>query len=246
MLFFGAVDISLYKDESQIEKRTSTTNASGGQASGTRNSALPVRVRKSRRSAAVAAAAAVAATLGGGGKDSSSSAGPSNTGRADINSNGTEETSEEFNLSGERNNKKRKRSSTTTNTLTNITITNANNNDDTNVSNAPIQGAKKARSVRQAPVNTRKRKMPMRRKRKLRKSLRNNTDDEDEEESSDDDQSDTDYKPNQKRASIHSSVSKNTPRAQRSPLAKARVASPIVPSTSRLKRATTNNKVKLY
>lgn len=66
-------------------------------------------------------------------------------------------------------------------------------------------------------------------KRKI-KSKKNTTTDE---ESSDD--SDAEYKPNQKNANA---ASKSSPRAQRSPLAKARAASPISSTTARTKNVT--------
>uniref|UniRef100_A0A1A9ULB5 Uncharacterized protein n=1 Tax=Glossina austeni TaxID=7395 RepID=A0A1A9ULB5_GLOAU len=77
-----------------------------------------------------------------------------------------------------------------------------------------------------------KKRKPLKRKRK-QKSI--SSDDDDDQESSDDLESDTDYKPNQKRSTFNASASKATPRAQRSPLAKARAASPITPTTSRAK-----------
>ncbi|KAL9883808.1 uncharacterized protein ACN427_010946 [Glossina fuscipes fuscipes] len=77
-----------------------------------------------------------------------------------------------------------------------------------------------------------KKRKPLKRKRKQKST---SSDDDDDQESSDDLESDTDYKPNQKRSTFNASASKATPRAQRSPLAKARAASPITPTTSRAK-----------
>lgn len=74
--------------------------------------------------------------------------------------------------------------------------------------------------------SAKKRKLATKRKSKSRKS---STTDE-ENDSSDD--SDAEYKPNQKNAGT---ASKASPRAQRSPLAKARAASPISSTTARTK-----------
>lgn len=75
-------------------------------------------------------------------------------------------------------------------------------------------------------ASAKKRKLTTKRKSKSKKS---STTDE-ENESSDD--SDAEYKPNQKNAGT---ASKASPRAQRSPLAKARAASPISSTTARTK-----------
>lgn len=83
------------------------------------------------------------------------------------------------------------------------------------------------------------RKLPVKKRKTLvkRKKKADNSDDEDNDETSDENESDTEYKPTQKRSSLNTSAagSKTAPRAQRSPLAKARAASPITPTTSRSK-----------
>lgn len=79
---------------------------------------------------------------------------------------------------------------------------------------------------------TKKRKTLVKRKRKMDHS----DGEDDDDESSDDYESDTEYKPTQKRSTLNvSGAAKSAPRAQRSPLAKARAASPITPTTSRSK-----------
>lgn len=85
-------------------------------------------------------------------------------------------------------------------------------------------------------TSTNTRKSPAKKRKTLvkrKKKRTNHSDDEDGEETSDEFESDTEYKPTQKRTSVNASASKTTPRAQRSPLAKARAASPITPTTSR-------------
>lgn len=218
------VDISLYKDESQIEKKTSGTNSTVGNQTGGINYQPSVRVRKSRRVMGNAPAVLDAKT------DITNSAKKSSETASSINSS-EEKTSKSPNI--EKNNSKRKR---TTNTTSNSTTTIDNNSD----ANLLLSIESKTKSTRKT-VSGRKRKVPLKRKRKPRKSVRNSSDEENDDITSDDDESDTDYKPNQKRATINSNVSRNTPRAQRSPLAKARAASPIVPSMTRLKAST--NKV---
>ena len=99
-------------------------------------------------------------------------------------------------------------------------------------------GSKRKRGTSAATVSSSSRKIQPKKRKVLTKRRRktDNSDDDDEDETSDDNESDTEYKPTQKRSSLNTGgASKSTPRAQRSPLAKARAASPITPTTSRSK-----------
>lgn len=91
-------------------------------------------------------------------------------------------------------------------------------------------------SVASASSSSRKTQPKKRKVLTKRRKKTDNSDDDEDDETSDDNESDTEYKPTQKRSSLNTSgTSKSTPRAQRSPLAKARAASPITPTTSRSK-----------
>uniref|UniRef100_A0A1A9WNG1 Uncharacterized protein n=1 Tax=Glossina brevipalpis TaxID=37001 RepID=A0A1A9WNG1_9MUSC len=172
------LDISLYKDESQIEKKSSLSAAAGNSNVG-HETPLTTGGRKSRRGV-------IANVV------------PKST---TTSSHNTAETSASSTIKGS----KRKRSAGGVSLLT--------------VSTSMRKSSNKKRKT-------------LKRKRK-QKSI--SSDDDDDQESSDDLESDTDYKPNQKRSTFNASASKATPRAQRSPLAKARAASPITPTTSRAK-----------
>ncbi|XP_037939675.1 putative mediator of RNA polymerase II transcription subunit 26 [Teleopsis dalmanni] len=104
---------------------------------------------------------------------------------------------------------------------------------------SPTVGKKRSRGSVSASIaiskklSAKKRKSISKRKKKSKGS--DSTDEDNDDESSDESPSDKEYKPSQKKSSSVS-ASKSSPRAQRSPLAKARAASPITPTTSRTKQ----------